>query len=353
VAHYTSALLGALAEGFPDDEWRLLVPGRDAVAEGVLRHENVTVRRTLVPGRLLHGAGAVSGRPHADRLLGDDLDVLWSPALSPLSSSGACPVVLTVHDLSFEQRPRDFTLYERVWHRLARPRGQATRAARVIVNAGPVRDAVLERWQIDPQRVCVIPEGVTRPVGLPSPEQIEDVRRRHGVGERYLLAVGALEPRKAPELLARAHAQARAEGLDAELVFAGRGRLARRLRATDAHLLGHVPGADLQALYAGALALVMPSYLEGFGLPPLEALAHGTAAVVSDLPVYRETLGEGALRFPAGDERALVQALLTVAADRELRERLVAAGQRAIAPLTWERTAVQTRAVLAAATGEA
>jgi glycosyltransferase involved in cell wall biosynthesis len=344
VAHYTSALLRALADGFPGDEWRLLVPGRDTVPEDIRGHENVTVRRTLMPGRLLHGAGAVSGRPHADRLLGGDLDVLWSPALSPLS--------LTVHDLSFEQRPRDFTLYERVWHRLARPRRQAARAARVIVNAGPVRDAVLERWQVDPQRVCVIPEGVTRPVSLPSPEQIEDVRRRHGVGERYLLAVGALEPRKAPELLARAHAQARPEGLDAELVFAGRGRLARRLRATDAHLLGHVPGPDLQALYAGALALVMPSHLEGFGLPPLEALAHGTAAVVSDLPVYRETLGEGALRFQAGDERALVQALLTVAGDPELRERLVVTGQRAIAPLTWERTAAQTREVLAAAAGE-
>jgi glycosyltransferase involved in cell wall biosynthesis len=164
--------------------------------------------------------------------------------------------------------------------------------------------------------------------------------------------VGALEPRKAPELLLRAHARARGSGLDAELAFAGSGRLSGRLRRGGARLLGPVAGAELDALYAGALALVMPSWLEGFGWPPLEALARGTPALVSDLPVFRETLGDAALRFPAGDERALSDALVRIGADPELRRRLVAAGRESLASLTWDRAAQRAREVLAEAAEE-
>jgi glycosyltransferase involved in cell wall biosynthesis len=147
----------------------------------------------------------------------------------------------------------------------------------------------------------------------------------------------------------RAHARARAAGLEADLVFAGRGRLASRLRSPGVHLLGRVTDADLDALYAGALALVFPSWLEGFGLPPLEAAARGTASIVSDLAVYAETLGDAALRFPAGDEEALARALLTAADDPSLRHAVAERARARVATMTWERAALRTRAILAEA----
>ena len=169
--------------------------------------------------------------------------------------------------------------------------------------------------------------------------------------DRFLLAVGALEPRKQPLLLAEAHRRAVERGLDAELVFAGDGTLRARLEGTRARVLGHVPDGVLDELYGRALAVVCPSREEGFGFTPLEAAVRGTPAVVADLPVFEETLGDGALRVPPGDPDALADALLRIGAEPELRERLAAAGRESAGRLSWERAAHELRALLAEAVG--
>jgi glycosyltransferase involved in cell wall biosynthesis len=245
---------------------------------------------------------------------------------------GGVPYVLTVHDLSWEQRPLDFTAYERAWHAAARPRALAGGAARVVADSTATRDAALAAWDLDPERVVVVAPGIDTPGDAPP---------RPG---RYLLMVGALEPRKAPELALGAFARARAHGLDAELVVAGGGRRARALAGRPGvRVLDHVDDAELDALYRGALAVVHPAHLEGYGLVPLEALARGTPPVVADLPVYDETLGAAALRFPGGDAAALAEALLRVEGERG---RLLAA-----APPSprWSDAARALRAVLAEA----
>lgn len=154
--------------------------------------------------------------------------------------------------------------------------------------------------------------------------------------------MGALEPRKEPELLARAYARARAAGLQAELVWAGAGRLpvegARVVRPDD---------EELDALYRGAVAVVHPASYEGFGFTPIEGLLRGAPAVVADLPVYDETIGPGALRFGVGDEAALADALLRMEREPALREQLAAAGREAVARLSWERAARRLQDVLA------
>jgi glycosyltransferase involved in cell wall biosynthesis len=168
----------------------------------------------------------------------------------------------------------------------------------------------------------------------------------------YLLFVGALEPRKAPDVLVAAYAAARRRGLDADLVVAGDGRLREGVAGPGVRRLGRVDDGRLARLYSGALAVVLPSWVEGFGLTPLEGLAHGVPAVVSDLPVLRERLGDdGALYVAPGDREGLAEALLAVARDPGLRARLLAAGRSATAGLSWQRTARATRAILAEAAG--
>ena len=348
VAHYTSRLLAALAERHGDDEWVLFVAQEigDERLAALAARPNVRLQGHRVPNRLLFGAAALTGAPRLDRLMGGGLDVVWAPAPRPLALSPGVPFVLTVHDLSFEERPGDFTAYERLWHRLARPRRLAARAAQIMVDSAVTGVALSERWGSEPGRITVVAPGVGRPPHPPSAGEIEAMRVRQGLSRPYLLAVGALEPRKDPQLLVAAHARARRDGLRAELVFAGAGRLAAQLGGPGVHVLGYVPDAELAALYAGAVALVMPSRLEGFGWPPLDAIAHGTPAVVADLPVYDETLGPGALRVPVGDAAALAAALVRIEADAPLRGRLVAEGAAAIEPLTWAAAAAGAYGVL-------
>jgi glycosyltransferase involved in cell wall biosynthesis len=325
VAHYTAALLEALAAAHPEDEYRVLLPrGPAVVPRGV-----VAVRHPL-PGRLLFAA-AVTGRPRLDELAGP-VDLVWAPAPAPLAA-GRAPLVLTVHDRSWEERPQDFSRYERLWHAAARPRRLARDAARVLCDTEVVRGELIREWGLAPERVRTVP--LAPPPLAPSAEE----------GDPYFLFVGALEPRKAPDLLVDAFLRARASGLEADLVIAGEGRLDPR--GPRVHRLGRVE--DLGALYAGALAVVLPSWLEGFGLTPVEGLAAGTPAIVSDLPVLREVLGDGALYVAPGDAAGLAEALLRLAGDPALRARLGAAGREQIAALSWAETARRTREVLSEA----
>jgi glycosyltransferase involved in cell wall biosynthesis len=343
VTRYLRELLAALTRLHPEDQWHLFLPGRRPVL--LEAAPNLVVHRHPLPGRLLFGAAAVSGRPRLDRLLGGDIEVGWAPTIAPVALSPDVPLVLTIQDLSFELRPADFTAYERAWHRLARPRALARRAARVIVLAPPTRAQLVERWGLDGDRIEVVAPGVTVPP--PGVSAAPPVRAT----PPYLLAVGALEPRKAPHVLVRAFTAARSAGLQAHLVFAGEGRMAGALAAEGVTVLGRVGDAQLDALYRGALALVMPSRLEGYGLPVTEALARGTPAIVSDLPVFAPGLDPAILRVPAGDEAALSAALLRLEREDGLRARLAAAAPAAVAQLSWDEAARRTRAVLAEAAG--
>jgi glycosyltransferase involved in cell wall biosynthesis len=369
VAHYTSALLAALAERFPGDEWLAFVPrgrrhspseadlavvagsrrrfpgdARLAFVAGARRRraavpDGVRAIHHAVPSRLLFGAAAAMRRPSLDSLLGGDVDVLWIPAPAPVAVSPGVPYVLTVHDLSWVEHPEWFTPYQRLWHRAGRLERLAARATRVVAVSHATRRALLDRWpSVQADRVRVVHSGVRRPHADPGPLD-------PGLPDRFFLAVGALEPRKAPELIARAHDLAAARGLDAPLVFAGEGRRMRRVMRPGVRVLHPVGDALRDQLYRRALALLMPSLDEGFAFPPLEAASVGTPSIVRDLPVYDETLGSAAVRV-GGGAREWAEAMLALARDDARRATLGEAAREAAARFTWERAADQLYAVL-------
>ncbi len=307
-----------------------------------LRRAPATDRYEVVErGRLAYAAGALTGRPRLDRMAGGP-DVVWAPAPAPLAVSRDVPLVLTVHDLTFEHRASELSGYERFFHRAARPRALARRATRVVAVSEHVRAELIEEWRLLPERVVTVRSGPGRARphrvgGAPPP----------GLPDSYLLAVGAVEARKGIDLLQAAHQLARGQGLRAGLVLAGEGTEAHAQEGTVA--LGYVPAQQLDALYERALGVVCASREEGFGFTPLEALARGTPVIVSDLPPFRETLGEAAIRFPPNDEAGLAAAMLTLEREPELGPRLVAAASEPLAKLSWERAAAEMRGVFAAA----
>lgn len=318
VARYTRRMAEALA-ALGGIDVRALVPGPAHPARPVEPVPGVALRRTALPSRVIHLAGAVAGYPRVDTLLGDDVDVTWLPAPAPVAVGG--PYVLTVHDLSWEDRPQDFTRYERLWHRVARPAALARRARAVVCDAPAVAEQLRARWDVAAR---VVEPGV---------DHVEVVAPHPG---NYMLYVGALEPRKGLDVLAAAWSAAALDGV--ELLVAGEGRAT----VPGARVLGHVGDAELHALYAGARAVVLPSLLEGFGLPPREAAAHGTPSIVSDLPTLRLP---GTLRVAPGDVASLTAALRALEGERA---RLVA---ELPPPRTWADAARELRDVLEEAAG--
>jgi glycosyltransferase involved in cell wall biosynthesis len=353
VAVYLERLLDELVGLSPDDEYVVLIPGEarpGAVPSGV---------DVVTAGRAVHARGALTGRPRLDVLLGRP-DLVWMPAPAPVAISPDAVYVLTVHDLSFVHRPRDFSAYEWLWHRLARLRRLGERARLVITDTEVVREQLLDEWQLGADRVRVVRPGpgraaqpADREQGRPEPAEEGNAEARRAAPEagRHVLAVGGIEPRKLPLLLVRAHALARSRGLGAGLVLAGDGPLANEVQAAGATVLRSPTDAQLEAAYADALCLACVSREEGFGFTPLEALAAGVPPVVSDLPVFRETLGEAALRVPAGDVDALAGALLRIEREPELRARIVDAGRARLRDFSWESAARATRALFEEAAG--
>ncbi|HUT37100.1 MAG TPA: glycosyltransferase family 1 protein [Planctomycetota bacterium] len=270
-----------------------------------------------------------------------------------------CPLVLTIYDLIALTHP-ELARRSNAWHYRWRLPRSARAAARIIVPLECVARQVVERLGIARERVRVVPLGVDARLKPPSLDDRARARARHHLARPYILFVGNVEPKKNLATLLRAFAALKRDRLPHELLLAGkRGWKCRevlRLPAElgiedDVRFLGYVEEDDLAGLYGGAELFAFPSLVEGFGLPPLEAMACGTPVVTSDAEALVESTGDAAEHVPALDPEALAEAMRRVLGDAALRERLRGAGFERSAQFTWQRTAEMTRAVHREAAG--
>ena len=227
-------------------------------------------------------------------------DVFHAPWIDGAQLRPQVPMVVTLHDLIPLKRRGE---YLRTGIRFKLRYLAVQRATRVIVPTQAVARDAVQALGLRPERLAVIPEAVAR-IFRPRPEaEVDAVRECFGLPDRYLLWVGGLrspDPRKRVAELARAKRTM-------PLVLVGpAGRWAREL--PDVQLTGQVSDDQLAALYTGAHALVFPSDEEGFGLPPIEALACGTPVATCDVPALRETLGDRAAIADIDDIDGLVAA---------------------------------------------
>ena len=302
----------------------------------------VEVRSRPFPARLARLAWSRADHPSGTFLAGP-ADVVHGPNHVGPPGGGAAEVV-TVHDLTAIRYPELCTADVLQWPGLLHR--SLARGAWVHTVSETVAEEVREAFPDAADRVVAAPNGLRRPPG-PTPASGGSVGRRLAGGERYLLALGTVEPRKdLPTLVAAFDAMADTDP-DLRLVIAGpdgwgvdalteardRSRHGRRIVR-----LGWVGGDQRLGLLRGAAAVAYPSRYEGFGLVPLEAIAVGTPVVASDIAVHRETVGDGALLVPVGDVAALAERLQRVLADPDLAADLVRRGQSNVDRYDWSRT---------------
>jgi len=213
-------------------------------------------------------------------------DVFHSPWIDGALLRPPVPQVVTLHDLIPLKRRSE---YLRSGMRFRMRYLAARRAVRLIVPTAVVAQDAVEHLGIRRDRIVVVSDAPAPVLHARGAEEVAAVRRRYGLPDEYLVWVGGLQtpdPRKRIAALASAPREL-------ELVLVGATKpWAHEL--PDVTLTGHVSDDELAAIYSGARALVFPSDDEGFGLPPVEALACGTPVVASDLPVLREVLGDRA-----------------------------------------------------------
>jgi glycosyltransferase involved in cell wall biosynthesis len=193
------------------------------------------------------------------------------------------------------------------------------------------------------------------------PGEAEEVRRRLGVEDVFILFVGTIEPRKNLITLLRAFRETRMNtDLRAQLVIAGQegwlmGEISEYIQTEGLNsrirFTGYVADQDLRALYSSCAVCVYPSLYEGFGFPPLEAMSCGAPVIAADVPSLHETVGKAALLVPPADVQQLARALVELLTDEQQRAHFSRAGMEWASQFTWERTARQTLEVYRDAMG--
>jgi len=275
----------------------------------------------------------------------------WSPV----------PTVITVHDLSALRMGGLHTWRNRL---LTVPQMLLSlrQASRLIAVSRATASDLTRLPGIDAERVRVIYEAAAPGLAPAIPEQIRSLSHRLDLPETFFLFLGALEPRKNVVTLVRALAELYAEGDHrAKLVIAGAegwrndevfAEVTKRGLERDIRFAGYIPAEDLPALYGAATAFVYPSLFEGFGLPPLEAMACGTPVICSNTSSLPEVVGDAAITVDPLATSDLAAALRAVLDDTDLRARLRHAGLQRAALFSWERTARETLEVYREAAGE-
>jgi glycosyltransferase involved in cell wall biosynthesis len=361
VGHYTRQIVRHLPVADPLPEyvaWYLHAKGLFRTPRrfaGVA--SNLSEHASRFPARVFQPVSWRLGVPRLE-WLGVRFDALLATNFLPPPTRGR-GVVLVVHDLAYERFPESAPHVDARWRRAFRR--WLGRAAAVIVPSESARRDLLQRHdETDTDRVHAIAHGA-EPFDRPPPRAVEGVRERFGIGGRYALFVGAIEPRK--NLLGLVEAFRRAD-TDAWLVIAGGRanwipdeveRLGAVVDALPAQVgrrivrTGYVSEADKRALLAGAQVLAYPSRYEGFGFPVLEAFAAGVPVLTSNASSLPEVAGEAALLVDPRDPGAIAEGLERLLGDDGLREGLGRAGSERVRSFTWEATARRTAEVLQAA----
>lgn len=335
VRHLVDELLGS------DDghSYQLII---SRTAEPPSRWSTEDLIRPALPVAQLYAAWNFTGRPK----IRGEIDIVHATGLAIPPAGGK--LVATIHDLAVETMPE---MVPAVWRRIYLKGLQiALERAKVLCAVSEAtRKELIDRHSVDPDRIIVTPEA---PNLTPASIRHDQIFDRIGLTDPYLLCVGTVEPRKNQIRLVKAFAECQGEIKDWGLVIAGSPGWAQEqvADAIESLQLGHrifltgkVSGLELASLYSRASVFAFPSLYEGFGIPLLEAFAFGLPSLASTTPALAELAGSAAVLVEPSDTSGMAEALVALATDEGLRERLANEGRERAGRYSWKATADATR----------
>lgn len=350
VGHYTAQLADALARIAPEHEFRLLYPSSFPVAD--LRFDGTPPRnlgavRVPVGPIRKHwwsvGLPTYISREKIQLFHGTNYDVpLWR----------RCPTVLTIHDLSMLLHPE--THEKRSVGRARRRLPVMSRAAdAIVVPTEAIRREVCENLGPSEQKVFVAPEAAREFFHPVTFQEASGTRERLGIGDEFVLTVGTIEPRKNIPTLVNAFERLLQTESNRQLqlvIAGGNGWLAepsleaiKNSKACGRIVLtGYLHDRELRDLYSSCRVFLYLSFYEGFGLPPIEAMACGAAVVASNIPALVESTGGAAKVTDPRNADEIAQTISEVSNNDRLRAALSDAGRKRAAELSWRQTAIET-----------
>ncbi|EKE20919.1 MAG: glycosyl transferase group 1 [uncultured bacterium] len=294
-------------------------PGIDL--DWIKKYKNVEIKMFHFPNKILNLFLWYLNWPKIDKLLGG-VDIFFMPNLNFIALSSESKLILTIHDLSFEYFPESFSFKRRLWHVFINPKKLIKKASKVLAISDSTRDDLAVFYKIDPKKIEVIYNGISdefTKIDRNNPKLLE-VKNRYKLPFNFVLFLGTFEPRKNIIGIVQAYEILRDEKnktLDRyKLVIAGsNGWKSKEIQKSiinskysqDIRWIKFIENEDKVYVYNLASLFVYPSFFEGFGIPPLEAMKCGVPVVAADNSSLVETVGEGGVMVDANrpDEIAL------------------------------------------------
>ena len=300
------------------------------------------------PNKALNASFAFLQRPLLEDLSGG-ADAVYLPNLNFVATRK--PYVVTIHDLSFMRYPRFFSAKQRLWHAAVRPKKLVTGAAAVVAVSRHTKADIVETFGLPADAVAVVPPAADASYSPRTPSEIARVTKKYGLPERYFLSLGTIEPRKNIRNIIAAFE--RLAGDETLVIAGGKGWLCRdtferaaRSPARDRiRFIGYVHEADKPALYSAAIALVYPSFYEGFGMPPLEAMACGTPVIASHVTSLGEVVGDAGMLVDPYNASELADAMAAVRDSSSLASELKKRGLERSRMFSWKKSAAALEGV--------
>lgn len=303
------------------------------------------------------------GLPKVDNMIGG-ADVFFNPHFIFSPVTRRCKTVITFHDLSFEHYPEFFDTKRKIWHFSNFPEEQAKSAARLIAASRSTASDLYNIYKIDPRKIFVIYSGINKMFFEDEfPEKLKKIKSKYYLPDNFILFLSTIEPRKnavsaikAFELFQQLYAD-KSNGVksDVKLVIAGKpGWLYNEIFQTIRHskfrkdivYAGFIDDDDKPGLYRLAKLFVYPSIYEGFGFPPLEAMASGTPVITSRISSLPEIVGDAALLVNPFDIQEIAKAMTKVIESASFSDELRERGIMQAAKFSWTKCAEDTLKVL-------
>lgn len=318
-----------------------------------LHYPNVELIEKKIPNRILFTTNRWLNVPKIDGILGG-VDIFFSPHFFLASLSPNCKRVVTFHDLSFEHFPEFFSLRKRIWHRLEmKPRWQSKFSDKIIAVSESTKNDLVNLYGIDPAKIKTIHSGISPIFNQMTDEEELSFRNENDLPDKYILFLGKLEPRKNIASIIRAfdilnHSQ---DFKEYYLVIVGnRGWLdkdigERHIASPNRNRIifrNQIDNESRVGYYNCAELLVYPSFFEGFGFPPLEAMTCGVPVITSFNSSLPEIVGDSSILIDPANVSELAGAIGSIIKDSKLKKTLINKGLKRIEAFSWKKTAKQT-----------
>lgn len=353
IAHYSANLLTELIKNPDDHKYRLFYNSFTNIEDKMSKWqgERSKLVSTKYPNKLFNYLGQKAlKRPKIDKLMGG-VDVFWSPHFNFTNLSHDTKHVLTIHDLSFLRSPKYFSRRKNFWHQAINLKAQVKNCHSIIAVSKNTKADIIELLGVPEKKVHLVYSGLNRRQVEIDKEREKNFFKKHNLKKNYILYLGNIEPRKNISGLIYAYNILRDRNIrlvDTQLVLAGapgwKNREIFQARENSPYkdnikFIGYVGSQEREILYKHASFLTYPSFYEGFGFPPLEAMCRLLPVITSNVSSLPEVVEKAALTINPYDINDLASAMELLIYDKNLRSDLIVKGQLQASKFKWSKTA--------------